>query len=234
MLRNACVAWFLILLSLSAAARERSWHKITFPAAAQVASGFLTPPPGYGMTLWWGWDGPVDEAAIRRDLDAIRGFGFSNVMIEAGYNMGAPYLSSGWFDLVRTAVNEAGRRRMRVWVEDEGKYPSRGKDTNASLMDYLNPDATRQFLVWTHEKYKRAVSPEFGRTFMGFMGDEPDYSIGGIPWSPRLTDEARRIKADYWDVWSKLFSEHFFKVQAEWCRANGVEYIVHLNWRKRS
>ncbi|MCX6634563.1 MAG: glycosyl hydrolase, partial [Acidobacteria bacterium] len=131
--------------------------------------------------------------------------------------------------------------------------PTRGKDTNNSLCDYLNPAATRQFLAWTHEQYKKAIGAEFGRTFLGFMGDEPDYSISGIPWTPaiaaeferrkgydvrphlasffapQLSDEARRAKADYWDVWSDLFAENFFGVQAEWCARNGVEYIVHLN-----
>ncbi|HDS08490.1 MAG TPA: hypothetical protein ENO05_12790, partial [Bacteroides sp.] len=102
--------------------------------------------------------------------------------------------------------------------------PTRGKDTTASLMDYLNPLATRQFMEWTHEQYKRYIGDEFGRTFMGFMGDEPDFAY--TPWTPKMPEifremkgyditphlatfflpepdeEARRMKADYWDVWS--------------------------------
>jgi len=129
--------------------------------------------------------------------------------------------------------------------------PTRGKDTTASLMDYLNPLATRQFMEWTHEQYKRYIGDEFGRTFMGFMGDEPDFAY--TPWTPKMPEifremkgyditphlatfflpepdeEARRMKADYWDVWSALFRDNFFTVQAEWCRENRIEYIVHLN-----
>jgi len=30
-------------------------------------------------------------------------------------------------------------------------------------------------------------------------------------------------------VWSALFRDNFFTVQAEWCRENRIEYIVHLN-----
>jgi hypothetical protein len=274
----------------------------------------------------------VSEEVILRDLDAIQARGFLAVMIEAGYQMAAPYLSRGWFELVRFAVEQARGRGMRVWVEDEGKYPSgfaggkfsaerpdlrmqalvvaekiavaggetlarklppetlgalavslegnrsevldtrsgelrwtapegrwqvllvqrqfrtsptravgnltRGKDTSNSLCDYLNPEAARQFLAWTHEQYKQHLGAEFGRTFLGFMGDEPDYSISGLPWTPamaaqfqhrkgydlrphlaslfapRLTEEARRVKADYWDVFSDLFRENFFRVQA--------------------
>jgi hypothetical protein len=118
-------------------------------------------------------------------------------------------------------------------------------------MDYLNPLATRQFIDWTHEQYKEHLGNEFGNTLMGFMGDEPDFAY--IPWTPEIPDEfktrkgydvrpylasffvpqpdeeAKRIKADYWDVWSGLFRDNFFRVQADWCRENNIEYIVHLN-----
>ncbi len=336
-----------ILLLSAAFAAERPWQQLQTPAATEVASNFRTPPPEYGMVLWWGWDGPVTEEVIIRDLDQIKAMGFPAVMIEAGYGMTAKYLSPEWFELVRVAVDHARRRGMRVWVEDEGKYPSgfaggkftaerpdlrmqalvvaesvavapgetlarklpaeavgaiainladgssrpldvssgelrwrapegkwevrivqhqfrtsptravnnltRGKDTSNSLCDYLNPEAARQFLAWTHEQYKKHLGAEFGRTFLGFMGDEPDYSIQGIPWTPalfgefqrrkgydvrpyaasffapRLTEEARRAKADYWDVFSDMFSENFFRVQADWCAGNNLEYLVHLN-----
>ena len=45
----------------------------------------------------------------------------------------------------------------------------------------------------------------------------------------KLTDEAQRAKADYYDVWSGIFRNTFFKVQADWCAKNNVEYLVHLN-----
>jgi hypothetical protein len=322
-----------------------AWQRLNDPTTAEVASRFASPPPEYAVTLWWGWNGPVDQEVIRRDLDAIHARGVRSVLIEAGYEMRERYLSPGWFELVRYAVEQAGLRGMRVWIEDEGKYPSgfaggkfsalrpdlrmqalvvaervklprgetlirklspdtvgalavregdqisrkldgasgelsftatdgawevlvvehqfrtsvtrsannptRGKDAAASLCDYLNPAATRQFIAWTHEEYKRVLGPELGRTFLGFMGDEPDYNH--VPWTPeilrefetrkgydirpylasffapRLTNEEQRAKADYWDVWSDLFRDNYFSVQAEWCAANGVEYMVHLN-----
>lgn len=334
-----------LLLATATLAAERPWQGLTDPEAAQVAAAFPDPPPEYAVTLWWGWDGPVDEAVIERDLDTIRSKGLKSVLLEAGYGMSAPYLSPGWFERVRYAVGAAKRRGMRVWIEDEGKYPSgfaggkfsaerpdlrmqallvaervdlaagetitrqlspdavgvlavnttdpssqvlplsggelrwtapgdkwqvlivehqfktsvtravnnptRGKDDKNSLCDYLNPAATRQFLDWTHEQYRRAFGEEFGRTFLGFMGDEPDFAR--TPWTPgileeferrkgydarpylatffapRLTDEQKRVRADYWDVWSDLFRDNFFSVQAEWCERAGVEYMVHLN-----
>jgi hypothetical protein len=129
---------------------------------------------------------------------------------------------------------------------------TRAKDSQYSLIDYLNPDATRAYLKITHETYKAAVGDEFGKTILGFFGDEPDFT-GFMPWTPKLldvfkeqkgydlqpylpllfapkmTDEAWRAKADYWDVWSGMFRDTFFGVQADWCAKNNLEYLVHLN-----
>jgi hypothetical protein len=141
--------------------------------------------------------------------------------------------------------------------------PQRVKDTSQSLEDYLDPAATEQYLRFTHEQYKLAVGDEFGKTILGFRGDEPDYSIAGLPWTPRffahfkelkgydvqpyaalfaqtpsrrdpgilihLTPEQLRIRADYYDVFSRLFADGFFKPQSDWCAANRLEYQVHLN-----
>ena len=130
------------------------------------------------------------------------------------------------------------------------------KDGTQSLEDYLDPAATMQYLEFTHEQYKKAVGDEFGKTIMGFRGDEPDYSISGLPWTPeffdrftevkgydikpylaaflqprgaKLTDQQLRAKADYYDVFSQMFRDGFFKPQGDWCAANHLEYQVHLN-----
>ena len=53
-------------------------------------------------------------------------------------------------------------------------------------------------------------------------------------FAPKMTDEAWRAKADYWDVWSGIFRDTFFGVQAEWCAKNNVEYLVHLNHEEQA
>ncbi len=129
--------------------------------------------------------------------------------------------------------------------------PTKGKDGSASLMDYLNPEATKQFLAWTEEEYKKYIGDEFGKTVLGFRGDEPAFSY--TPWTPKLpevfkakkgyditpylatffiqnpTPEQQKAKADYYDVWSDMFGENYFKLEGDWCKANGMEYMVHLD-----
>lgn len=72
--------------------------------------------------------------------------------------------------------------------------PRRVKDTEQSLEDYLNPSATEEYLRLTHEQYKRYLGDEFGKTIMGFRGDEPDYSISGLPWTPQFFSTFQKIK----------------------------------------
>jgi hypothetical protein len=140
--------------------------------------------------------------------------------------------------------------------------PKHTKDSSQPLEDYLNPEATAAYLESTHNGYYKAMPELFGTTILGFRGDEPDYSISGLPWTPAffatfqrikgydikpylaamlsaqggrgqtpaaLTDKELRAKGDYYDVFSQLFRDGFFKPQGLWCAAHGVEYQVHLN-----
>ena len=85
--------------------------------------------------------------------------------------------------------------------------PHRVKDTEQSLEDYLNPEATQQFLRFTHEQYKRYVGDEFGKTILGFRGDEPDYSISGLPWTPKFFGRFREIKGYDVQPYVALFAQ---------------------------
>lgn len=329
---------------------HQPWQSINDPTVEEVARTWANPPPEYCLVVWWGWNGPITQDVIVKDLDRIQAMGARAFLIEAGYGMTHKYLSPGWFELISFAVEQARQRNMRVWLVDEGKYPSGfaggkfseerpdlrmqalvvadritlpagqtiskqlspdcvgaiavnlddqssqlldtvsgrlswtappqdnweirivehqfrtsptrsannptgAKDTSASLLDYLNPAATEQFIQWTHEQYRKYIGQEFGRTVMGFMSDEPDYSY--TPWTPdlpeqfqrrkgydvrpwlaaffapQLSDEALRVRADYWDVWSDIFRETFFGRLARWCEANSLEYICHLNCEDR-
>lgn len=311
-----------------------------------LAANFKNPPQELASHVIWGWEGPMDIDTIRHDLDSIKTKGFRSVIFEAGYHLPFEYLSDGWFQAIRTAVKEAKARDLKVWLIDEGKYPSGfaggkftrerpelrmkalvvadtvkvakgtflqgysvpdyvlgavavsnsaspdrslavndgkidfiagnedwnillvrwdyrtgdtravnnpsgGKDRNNSQSDYLSHEAVRQFIDWTHEQYLKYIGDEFGTTVLGFRGDEPDFTH--LPWTPAMKDEfisrkgydpspylgtllgnnpsyeGRLFRADYWDVWSEMFSNNFFKQQADWCEAHGISYITHLN-----
>jgi len=127
---------------------------------------------------------------------------------------------------------------------------TRAKDGTYSLIDYLDPKATDTFLSIVHETYRSAVGDQFGKTILGFFGDEPAY--GSIPWTSTILDQFKaqkgydvtpyiplwlnrqstpqsvRASADYSDVWSAIFQNSFFGEQANWAKKYNVEYLVHL------
>lgn len=337
----------LVLGFSSLAPAQQPWQHLNMPEASEVAAHFRTPPPAYGPTVTWGWDGAVTREVIERDLDQLQALGYRAVTIEAGYEMNASYLSPGWFRLMQTAAEEAEQRGMGVWIIDEGKYPTgfaggkfsqerpdlrmqvlipgdripakpgqrisrslsqaaisavaynpadstsriidvssgalqwtvppgqgdweilvvehqfrtsptravnnptRAKDTSNSLMNYLDPNATRQFMAWTHKQYQHYLGSQFGKAVLGFRSDEPAYYR--TPWAPdlsaeferqkgydvrpylaafftpKMSDEVRRVKADYWDVWTDMYRENFFRLIADWCEQNHLEYVDHLD-----
>jgi hypothetical protein len=338
------VPFATVLLAFSAAA-QGPWQQLTVPTASQAAANFATPPAEYGTTLWWYWNGQMAESDILSDLDELQAHGVTCVTIWAYNGLGIDYLSDTWFSLVQFAVGAARDRGMRVWIADEGSYPSGfaggaftnqypqelmkalvavssvtatggtavtlsvssqvlaawatntstgavvtipiangtlnwtppsghwqitlvewqyrtqptryvnnpgfPKNTQYSMFDFLNPADTQQFLAIVHERYQNVIGDEFGKTVLGFRGDEPE--LVSVPWTdqaladfqsskgydltpllpdllaPNPTVDAQRVQADYSDVWSALFRDNFFKVQADWCAANGMEYLVHLD-----
>ena len=136
---------------------------------------------------------------------------------------------------------------------DNGEDGGVTKDTLYSLIDYLDPVTTDTYLKVIYETYEKAVGDEFGKTVLGFRGDETDFT-GVSPWTPklletfqkkkgydfkpyipqifgggRLTPEAQRARADYWDVWSGMFRDNFYKRMEDWCKTRNMEFIVHLN-----
>ena len=120
-----CCVVLLAWLASSARGADRDWQKLVVPTAAQAAGDFANPPPEYGITMWWFWNGEMSEANIRRDLAEMRSRGIRAVMLWP-YNglTGLEYLSPAWFERVRYAVGQARELGMRVWLMDEGCYPS--------------------------------------------------------------------------------------------------------------
>ena len=340
---------FALAACAGALLAQHPWQQIAVPSVSEAAANFRTPPREYGAIHWAIWANELTQERIVREFDQLTANGIYVVNLAPARGMTPKYLSPEHLALIKFAVEEARKRGMKVWLADEGSYPSGfaggkisetypqltmqgivadtrisvaagqtislpvlpdtlgalavnpqvgtadvlpiragqikwtappqgrweillvrhvfrssptryinradgtySKDSLYSLIDYLNPAATRAYLKTTHEVYQELFGQEFGKTVLGFFGDEPDYT-GFIPWTPKLldafreqkgydlqpyialffapklTEEARRAKADYWDVWSGIFRDSFYGVQADWCARNNLEYLVHLN-----
>jgi hypothetical protein len=140
---------------------------------------------------------------------------------------------------------------------DNGLDGGGTKDSLYTLIDYLDPKATEVYLKLIYDTYEKAVGDEFGKTVLGFRADETDFT-GVNPWTPKLletfqamkdydfkpyipqifgggslTPEALRAKADYWDVWSTMFRNNFYKRLEDWCTARHMEFMIHLNHEEK-
>lgn len=138
----------------------------------------------------------------------------------------------------------AGRWRvMEFHLED-----TQGRD--AGLVDLMNPAAIRMFLDLVHEQYFKRFGQYFGNTIDSIYSDhEGDYG-GRIAWTPALFDKFRamkgydlrkfvplllldggkvttKIRCDYLDVISELYSKSYFQQVADWAEAHHIKISGH-------
>lgn len=128
---------------------------------------------------------------------------------------------------------------------------------DASYVDLMNKDATRAFIQSTHEKYREACAPEFGKTIPGIFTDDVTvvWDVFGnkkyaLPWTGELPERFgreygysllevlpclyfplegyERVRHDYYRLVSKLFAEHYTKVIYDWCDEHHLQSSGHL------
>jgi hypothetical protein len=108
----------------------RPWQQVTVPTTNEVAANFKAPPHEYGaISPFTGWGGADLEALkprITADLDRMSANGMFLFNLSSGRKAPgeAPYLSPGHMDEVKFIVQEAAKRNMRFWIQDESNYPS--------------------------------------------------------------------------------------------------------------
>ncbi len=142
---------------------------------------------------------------------------------------------------------EAPEGNWRTWVFY--LQPSQGRD--GGLVDLLNAAAVRKFLDLTYEEYYRRFAEHFGTTFDSTYADhEGDYGYR-IAWTPQLFETFQKMKGydlraelpllfseggkrtpkvrcDYLDVVSQLYSDSFFRQVADWCEAHKIKISGHV------
>ena len=106
---------------------QRPWQQITVPSVREAAANFKTPPHEYGaIQPFMSWNGPDAKdrmARIVQDLDRLAANGVFVVNMSPG--RGEPkYLSPEHMDQVKFVVQEAAKRGMKLWIQDECDYPS--------------------------------------------------------------------------------------------------------------
>ena len=121
-------------------------------------------------------------------------------------------------------------------------------------VNYLNKATIRDFIDITHEEYARRFGAHLGKTIPGIFFDEIQNEAGKEPQStvwvegfekkfqemkgydlvpllPGLVTDVGpltpKIRCDYYDVYTAIYEESWFKQLADWCDAHGVELTGH-------
>ncbi len=89
-----------------------------------VKALFGNPPRQYASAPLWVWNDMLTEEQIVDTMRDLAGQKVKQVFVHPRPGLMTPYLSADWFRLWKTALNEAERLDMNVWIYDENSYPS--------------------------------------------------------------------------------------------------------------
>lgn len=137
--------------------------------------------------------------------------------------------------------------------EDTDNLP---QDNPPPSADLLNPDATRKFIEFTHDKYNEAIGEYFGNVVLAMFTDEPSImgrsgKRGLKPWtwdyedylkdySEALTIENipllflesndglhEKVRSDFKRAEARRLNESFYGLLSQWCVDHGIELTGH-------
>lgn len=113
------------------------------------AQQFRDPDASYRIQPFWFWNGDMNESEIIRQIGEMYDKGVGGFFICPRQGLQIPYLSDGWFQMVKVAVQAAKERSMHVWLYDEYPYPSGIAGGEVTL---LHPDAKHQTMEVTEAR----------------------------------------------------------------------------------
>ncbi len=219
-------------------------------------------------SLFWFWNATPTLTEIDERLDAFIAKGFRAVYVHpmpqsfrpADFHGGmeVEYLSDAFFDLIAYTCAAISARGMKMWLYDEGGWPSgmaggRIVQENpqfgiwtlekqadsirpAQLLpecpypDLMNPAATDCFIRHTHERYRAYIGTEFGRTVRGIFTDEPRV-VGRLgTWKiPWSPELPAAFKADHGYAVEEVMQELFEPFGKEGLRDSQRQYLRTLS-----
>ncbi len=124
--------------------------------------------------------------------------------------------------------------------------------------DVLNPETTKKFLEYTHDRYQAYLGGDFSKQVKGFFTDEPamHYFETGrdnyvIPWTKKMFKifrerngydlkrnlpklffdcggDTEQVRYDFWSTLTDQYEKSYFKQIGDWCEDHDVIFTGHL------
>lgn len=176
--------------------------------------------------------------------------------LPGGTFMGAVAMETN--SLKRVNISGFAREGKLQWQVPPGRWKvmlfTCVRDGGDGLVDYLSPEAVKQFIALTYEAYYEKFPKHFGATIDSAFYDEPAfYHVqGGRAWTERFNELFQaRYQADpvllYPALWldigpetaaarnalfgfrAELYATGFVKTINDWCRAHGIQLTGHVD-----
>lgn len=118
-----------------------------------------------------------------------------------------------------------------------------------NYVDLMDPKVTKEFIACVHQVYYDRYKPYFGNVIKGIFTDEPQLALN-YPWSPALEEayvqeygeslvenlwrlflenpQGDQLRARYYDLVARQFTEAFVRPIAGWCEDHGVLFTGHF------
>lgn len=155
-----------------------------------------------------------------------------------------------------TPYNEGGTSAVSKWPCPEGDWLLTGYvyEPFRDDINYMNPETVRDFIDITHEEYARRYGANLGETFPGIFFDEIGMMAGTSPdrhvWAEGFAERFQQmhgydlipvlpglvwdigsrtpaVRCDYYEVFTAMYEEAWFKQISEWCAARGMKLTGH-------
>ena len=174
-------------------------------------------------------------------------------VVVSGKRLGADRLEG---DSLRLLAIDWGAKSL-FWEAPAGEFAvlvyllDPTSTVDGSTVDLMNPEAVGKFIELYYEEFYRRHGKYFGTTMPATFADHEGSYGGKLAWTPRLFETFRRrkgydlepflpaldhdigarsekVRCDYLDVVSELYSTNFFKQVNDWCQRHSLEYSGHV------
>ncbi|MDR2345823.1 MAG: hypothetical protein LBE18_07125 [Planctomycetaceae bacterium] len=114
----------LFFNTVTATAQISKLNPITNPSLDELQKNFKNPHRDFSTGPLWTWNDRLTDEQVRSTLRDLAGQHVRQVWVHPRPGLMTPYLSDEWFARWKTALDEAQKLDMNVWIYDENSYPS--------------------------------------------------------------------------------------------------------------
>ncbi len=78
----------------------------------------------YGSIPFWSWNDKLKSAELKKQIKNMKELNMNGFFMHARCGLETEYMSSAWFNAIKTCVKEAKKLGMQAWAYDENGWPS--------------------------------------------------------------------------------------------------------------